>query len=80
MEQCIKKWGNGAAVRLPVAIMKQAHLCIDAQVELRVENGRIVIEPARPTVYSLADLIAGITEENRHDAMDTGEPVGDEAL
>lgn len=80
MEQIIKKWGNGAAVRLPVAIMRRAHLSIDARVDVHAEDGRIVIEPTRPAVYHLAELIAGISSENRHDAVDTGPPVGSEAL
>lgn len=80
MEQNIKKWGNGAAVRLPVAIMREARLSIDARVDLRAENGRVVIEPTAPTVYHLADLIAGITDENRHDSINLGPPVGNEAL
>ncbi len=80
MQQHIKKWGNGAAVRLPVSIMNAAHLSIDATVELRVEDGCILIEPTRPKSYRLSDLVAGITDENRHGAIDTGEPVGDEAL
>jgi antitoxin MazE len=41
----IKHWGNSLGVRLPQAIAKAAHLHADQQVRIRVEQGRVVIEP-----------------------------------
>ncbi len=78
METVVKKWGNSAAVRIPVAMLEAAHLGIDQSVEVREEQGRIVIEPVRPTTYSLADLVGGITKDNRHAGVDTGPAVGGE--
>ena len=77
--QLIKKWGNSPAVRLPAAIMEAAHLSVDQQVEVRAENGRVIIEPAAPS-YSLDDLLAGITARNRHTEEDFGMPQGQELL
>ena len=77
--QRVKKWGNSPAVRLPAAIMEAAHLAVDQAVEVRAENGRVIIEPAAP-LYSLDDLLAGITPENRHVEMDFGAPQGQELL
>ena len=77
--QLVKKWGNSPAVRLPAAIMEAAHLRVDQQVEVRVENGRVIIEPAAPS-YSLDDLLAGITATNRHTEEDFGMPQGQELL
>lgn len=74
----IRKWGNSAAVRLPAGVLERAGLSIDDPVEVRVEDGRIVIEPVKPTHINLDELIAGITEENRHDEVDWGPPVGRE--
>jgi antitoxin component of MazEF toxin-antitoxin module len=37
-----------------------------------------VIEPINGEIVNLADLVAGITKENRHDAVDTGQSVGRE--
>lgn len=45
-----KKWGNSAAVRIPAAIMAAAHVALDQAVEVREEQGRIVIEPVRRKV------------------------------
>lgn len=77
--QLVKKWGNSPAVRLPAAIMEAAHLALDQAVEVRAENGRVIIEPATPS-YALEDLLAGITAENRHAEQDFGAPQGQELL
>jgi antitoxin MazE len=76
----VKKWGNSASVRIPVAVMQAAHLDLDEAVDVREESGRIVIEPARRKEYDLAELVKGITRENLHDEADFGRPVGKEAL
>lgn len=79
MQVTVKKWGNSASVRLPAAIMQAAHLQMDDAVDVREENGRIVIEPIRPKVVSLDQLLAGITPENLHGEADFGPAVGQEA-
>ncbi len=78
MRMVVKKWGNSASVRIPAAIMEAARLELDQPVEVREEAGRIVIEPIREETYDLARLVARITDENRHDAVDMGSPVGRE--
>jgi antitoxin MazE len=74
----VKKWGNSAAVRIPAAVLEAAQVSLDQPVDVREEGGRIVIEPLRQARYDISALIAGITDENRHDPIDTGEPVGRE--
>lgn len=78
MKVVVRKWGNSASVRIPAAVMEAARLHLDQPVDVREEAGRIVIEPIREAAYDLATLVAGITEENRHDAVETGPPVGRE--
>ncbi len=78
MKVVVRKWGNSASVRIPAAVMEAARLHLDQPVDIREEAGRIVIEPIRDAAYDLATLVAGITEENRHDAVETGPPVGRE--
>jgi antitoxin MazE len=77
MNQHVKKWGNSAAVRIPAAMLAAAGLKTDDAIDVREENGRIVIEKVRKKV-SLDDLIARITPENRHDLVEWGPPVGKE--
>ena len=76
---CVKKWGNSASVRIPAFIMQAAHLNLDQFVDIREEEGCIIIEPIRkPQQDDLAHLLAGITEENQHGEVDFGPPVGKE--
>ena len=77
MNQHVKKWGNSAAVRIPAATLAAAGLKTDDPVDVREENGRIVIEKIGKKA-SLDELIARITPENRHDIVDWGPPVGKE--
>jgi antitoxin MazE len=77
--QLVKKWGNSPAVRLPAAIMEAAHLVLDQPVNVRAENGRVVIEPALP-MCTLDDLLAGITPDNCHAEVYFGAQQGAEGL
>lgn len=78
MEVIIKKWGNSAAARIPASVMAAAHVNLDQAVEVREDQGRIVIEPVRRKTCKLAGLLGGITRKNLHEHVDTGEPAGKE--
>lgn len=80
MRAVLRKWGNSAAVRVPAAVMDEAHLTIDQAIDIRVEQGRIVIEPISISEFDLDSLLAGITPENLHEEASFGAPVGREAL
>lgn len=74
----VKKWGNSACVRIPSSVMAAASLHIDQVVDVREENGRVVIEPVRAPVYRLDDLLAEMTPETFPEEVDCGAPVGKE--
>lgn len=78
MNHYVRKWGNSAAVRLPASALAAAGLKPDDPVEVREENGRIVIEAVRKKTPDIEALIAAITPENRHEETDWGPPVGKE--
>ena len=78
MRVAIKKWGNSASVRIPGALMAAAQLRVDQPVDVREENGRLIIEPVRP-VFDLPTLLSGITDENLHATVDMGAAVGKES-
>jgi len=80
MRVIVKKWGNSASVRIPAAIMQAAKLSLDTPVDVREENGRIVIEYDQTPEFLLDDMLRGITDENRHDLIETGGPLGQEIL
>ena len=78
MQVLIKKWGNSASVRIPAAVMAAASISVDQAVDVREENGRIIIEPIRAPAYDRSDLLARMTPETFPDDADFGAPIGEE--
>lgn len=74
----VQKWGNSLVLRIPKALAEEAGLEAGSEVELRVENGCLKIYPAGAPRYTLEELVAQITPENRHEEWDIGPPVGKE--
>jgi len=74
----VKKWGNSASVRIPASIMAAAALHIDQEVDVREEEGRVIIEPVSAPSYDLDSLLAGMTPDTFPDDLDFGPPVGNE--
>lgn len=80
MRVTVKKWGNSAAVRIPVSVLRETQLAVDDAVEVRGEDGHILIEPVASRQPDVDALIRDITPDNVHDAVDFGLPVGRESL
>jgi len=80
MRVTVKKWGNSASVRIPVSIMEAAKLHVDDTVDIREENGHVIIEPINEFRYELENLLSGITPDNLHCEVDFGQSVGKELL
>ena len=72
----VQKWGNSAAVRVPAPALKDAGIQVGQSLELRVEGGTLVMEPA---AESLDDLLARMTPQNMHALQLEGPAVGAEA-
>jgi antitoxin MazE len=79
MRTTIQRWGNSLAVRSPKTLAQETAFGEGDEVDLRADDDRIVVERPRPTHYRLSDLLAGVTEANRHDAVDFGPPAPREA-
>ena len=89
MRAQVKKWGNSASVRIPASVMEAASLSIDQPVDVREENGRVVIEPVKAPKYNLDEMIAAdldapwescyrlVAEERRPVFGDTAVPTVD---
>ena len=77
MRSEIAKWGNSLALRLPKSLAAGAGFSEGTPVELSAQNGKLIIALARPK-YLLADLLAQITPDTRHDEVDWGAPKGSE--
>jgi antitoxin MazE len=79
MKTTVQKWGNSYAVRIPKSFIKEVGLEYRTDVELTLEDGKLVIQPAREETITLDELLAGVTKKNLHTAEDTGASVGIEA-
>ena len=74
----VSKWGNSRALRIHKDIALDLGLDFGTKVELRVVNGCLHVIPIKEPRYTLEELVAGITPENRQAEWDTGSPVGRE--
>ena len=50
------------------------------EVSLTAKDGEMVLRPSLPTQLRLTGPLAGITPENIHASIDTGDAVGTEAI
>ena len=78
MRTKIQKWGNSLALRIPKAFADEISIEQNASVEISVIEGKIVIAPIEEEEFTLDELLAGVTPENMHGEIDTGEAVGNE--
>ncbi len=79
MRTRVQQWGNGLAVRIPKPFAEETSLSPNTEVELVVREGSLVIEPVAPKRYTLSGLVSKITPQNRHEEVDFGPSVGNEA-
>jgi antitoxin MazE len=78
MRTQVQKWGNSLALRIPKAFASESLLSAGSDVEVTIENGRLIVTPVRSWESKLASLIEQITDENRHAEIRLGPPVGKE--
>lgn len=75
----ISKWGNSLAVRIPLALARQAKLEEGDPVTMDLDReGAIVLRPAQRR-YEIADLVGRITPKNQRGETDWGRPEGNES-
>jgi antitoxin MazE len=74
----IQRWGNSLGLRIPRSLAEEAGVGAGSAVELSIQDGNVVVKPARRKRYELKDLLRGITARNMHGEVDTGRAVGRE--
>jgi len=79
MQSKVQRWGNCLAVRIPKAFAHDVGLEEGSPVEIAVRGGALVITPRAPQPLTLQQLLDGITDENLHEEITTGESLGSEA-
>jgi len=72
----VQKWGNSLAVRIPRSLAEDTKLKPGESVNMASRDGKIVIAAIRQQKFRLADWVQGVTSNNRHQEVVTGNPVG----
>jgi antitoxin MazE len=78
MRTKVQRWGNSLAVRIPKAFAEDMGLQEDTPVEIGVVEGDLVVSPPPTRAFTLARLLADVTEDNLHHEVETGPAVGRE--
>lgn len=73
----IQKWGNSLALRIPKSFAVETKIEQGTTVDVSLEGDGIVLRPTREEL-TLEDLLAKVTDENRHGEIDFGKPKGRE--
>ncbi len=80
MRAQILKWGNSLAVRIPKPIAEEAKLKAGDPMEIQIaEPGSVQLHRVEK-IPTLAQLVSGITPENRYPEISAGPEVGKEAV
>jgi len=76
MEAVIKKWGNSLGIRIPNHIVRELSLNDGSLVDINDVGKEIIIKPIQKN--KLSELLSKVTEQNIHEEIETGDPVGKE--
>lgn len=79
MQGAVAKWGNCLTVRIPSPVAKQLGLHAGIPVDMEVVGDDLVIRRAKPR-FTLDELVAAMTPENKHDEVFDGGEVGAEVV
>ncbi|HPN33381.1 MAG TPA: AbrB/MazE/SpoVT family DNA-binding domain-containing protein [bacterium] len=80
METKIQKWGNSLAVRLPKAFAEQTGIENGSDVQILIQDGKIILVPVKDRAKLLDALLEKIDESTVHSEISFGKPVGKELL
>jgi len=75
----VQKWGHSLALRIPRSFAVESRIEQGSVVELSLVDGKLVVIPVSKAVYSLDELLAGVTRQNIHGEVDTGAAAGKES-
>ena len=75
----VVRWGNSLGLRLPKKVADDLHMASGTEVDIQVDDGRLVLTPVKGPRVRLRDLLADVTKENLHSEADFGARRGREA-
>jgi antitoxin MazE len=79
MQVHVSKWGNSLGLRLPKELAARLGISEGSRVDVVEDQNRIVISVARP-VYTLDELLVGMTPDAMHEVFDWGDDLGRERV
>ena len=77
MQSRVKKWGNSQGLRLPQELLRQVNLAVGDEVDISVEDQKLVITRSRRR-RSLEELLILMPDDYQVTEEDFGPPVGRE--
>jgi len=72
MKTRVQKWGNSLAVRIPKSFAEELDWKESAPVEMSVDGDLLVVKTDRERTWDLDALLAGVTDDNVHPALEAG--------
>jgi antitoxin MazE len=78
MRSKVQLWGNSLALRIPKYIAKQMKINNGSDVDVSMEEEKLVIKAIIEKQNSLEHLLDQIDNHNIHKEEESGEPVGGE--
>lgn len=75
----VQKWGNSQGIRIPKTILEAVNITTDEDIDIKVINGKIMLEPVKKH-KSLKDRLKNYNGEYQCSEWDTGKSVGNEVL
>ena len=72
----ITKWGNSLALRIPQSLAAELGVKENSSVSLKIEGDCLCVEREQ----SLEEMLSTFTEDQRHELVDFGPPVGKEII
>jgi len=76
MEAVVQKWGNSLGIRIPSLIARELSLKNGSVVDINENGKEINIKPLHK--MNLSEMLSAVNENNIHDEVDWGKPVGKE--
>lgn len=76
----IKKWGNGLGILLPKSILEMVSLKDNDEVDIKVENNKIVLCPVKKKRLTLSERFADFEGDTVQSEFWTNDIVGKEEI
>ena len=78
MKSTVQKLGNNLAIPIPETFANEINLSIGTEIYIVIIENKIQIEPVKKSRPFLDDLLSKVTDENIHQEINIGPPVGKE--